>query len=362
MHPPPMMTTSAVDFIIGSLQELSSMEEVLCVFAGLCDFAQSHSLFRAKTPSPAKTQRAWKSRATGAESKQRPRRTNQRSQRGRSMTYTEETVTTTDGSRLFVRRREVNSPEAEVVITHGFGEHGGRYSALTNHLATHQYSVTAYDHRGHALSDGLPGHVESFSEYEDDLGKVLASVRSRSGSRPLFLIGHSMGGLVALRYIAKNASGVAGAVVSAPLIEVAVPVPAHKMMIARVGARMAPRMRLDNEINPSYLSRDPEVGHAYASDPLVNRKVSAKWFAEATRAMEEVSDWAGQIKTPVLVMHGTADRLESVEATKKIFERIGSTDKELVIYDGFYHELFNEPEKQEVFDRVTNWLKSRTVD
>ena len=275
------------------------------------------------------------------------------------MTFIEETVTVSDGLRLYVRRREVANARAEILIAHGFGEHSGRYAALTDHLVAHRYSVTAYDHRGHGLSDGLPGHVESFGEYDDDLGRIITSVRSRDQSRKLFLIGHSMGGLIALRYAARKGDSLAGVIVSAPLIEVAVPVPAHKLMIARVGARMAPRMRLDNEINPAHLSRDPEVGRAYAADPLVNRKVSAKWFAEATRAMQEVVEGATKISTPLLVMHGTEDRLASVDATRRLFERVKSSDKELVIYPGFYHELFNEPEKREVFERVTDWLSQR---
>lgn len=275
------------------------------------------------------------------------------------MTYIEETVTASDGLRLYLRRREAASARGEILISHGFGEHCGRYGALTDHLASHNYSVTAYDHRGHGLSDGLPGHVESFNEYDEDLAKVVATVRSRSESRPLFLIGHSMGGLIGLRYLERKSGALSGAIISAPLIEVAVAVPAHKRMIARVGARMAPRFRLDNEINPANLSRDPEVGRSYAADPLVNRKVSTKWFAEASRAMEEVAERAAQITTPLLVMHGTEDRLASVDATRRIFERIGASDKELVIYSGFYHELFNEPEKQEVFDRVTGWLDKR---
>lgn len=273
------------------------------------------------------------------------------------MTYIEETVTTSDGLRLFLRRRDVAGADGEIVIAHGFGEHSGRYGALTDHLARHNYAVTAYDHRGHGLSDGLPGHVESFSEYEDDLARILAWVRSRSQSRLLFLIGHSMGGLIALRYAATRNGSLSGAVISAPLIRVAVPVPAHKLMIAKVGARIAPRLRLDNEINPAHLSRDPEVGRAYAADPLVNRKVSPKWFAEATRAMKEVAEWAPKITRPILVMHGTEDRLASVDATRRLFDHIGSPDKELVIYPGFYHELFNEPEKQEIFERVTEWLE-----
>lgn len=274
------------------------------------------------------------------------------------MTYIEETVTAPDGRRLYVRRREVGNPLAEVILAHGFGEHSGRYGALTEHLILNRYSVISYDHGGHGLSDGLPGHVESFDEYEDDLDKIVNSIRARGHNR-LFLIAHSMGGLIALRYVARKNSELAGVVVSAPLIEVAVPVPAHKLLIAKVGARMAPRLRLDNEIDPALLSRDPEVGRAYANDPLVNRKVSMKWFAEATRAMHELAGSAPRITTPILVMHGTEDKLASVDATKRLFERIGSSDKELVIYPGFYHELFNEPEKQEIFDRVTDWLDTR---
>ncbi|HKP11798.1 MAG TPA: lysophospholipase, partial [Blastocatellia bacterium] len=202
----------------------------------------------------------------------------------------------------------------------------------------------------------LPGHVNDFKEYEDDLDKVVTLSRDRAGGRPLFIIGHSMGGLVALRYLARKGGVVNGAVVSAPLIALAVPVPAHLRLVAGLGARFTPHVRLANKIDPAVLSRDPAVGKAYAADPHVSRKVSMKWFAEAERAMAEIKESAGQIRAPVLVLHGTGDRLASVEATKALFAGIGSSDKELAIYDGFYHELFNEPEKQELYERVTLWL------
>jgi lysophospholipase len=275
------------------------------------------------------------------------------------MTYVEETVTASDGLRLFVRRRNVANARGEIALVHGFGEHSGRYDRLGVHLNAHGYSVTAYDHRGHGLSDGLPGHVESFGEYESDLDRIIAAVRARSDNRPIFLIGHSMGGLVALRYLATRSSPLAAAVISAPLIGLATPVPFHKLVFARVAAKLAPHFRLNNEINPAFLSRDPEVGKAYATDPLVTRKVSARWFAEATRAMLELNDLAPRITLPLIVMHGTEDRLVSVDATKRLFERIGATDKELVIHPNFYHELFNEPEKQQIFDRVTVWMDKR---
>jgi lysophospholipase len=275
------------------------------------------------------------------------------------ITFTEETITTSDGLRLYVRRRGVDCERANIIIVHGFGEHSGRYGPLTEHLIRHSYCVTGYDHRGHGLSDGLPGHVESFTEYEEDLDKVISYVRSRTESPLIYLIAHSMGGLVTIRYLARKSNAVAGAVISSPLIAVAVAVPAHKLMIARVSARTAPRFRIDNGIDPAKLSRDPEVGKAYAADPLVNRKISARWFAEASRAMEEVKTLASKVSTPILVMQGTKDQIVSADATKKIFEQIGSSDKELEVYEGLYHELFNEPEKHQVFERITAWLDQR---
>lgn len=153
----------------------------------------------------------------------------------------------------------------------------------------------------------------------------------------------------------------AGAVISAPLIAVAIPVPAIKRLFARIALRWAPRLRLNNEINPADLSRDAEVGKAYAADPRVTRKVTPKWFAEALRAMEEIKAWAGNIRTPVFVMHGSKDKLANVEATKALFASIGSSDKELAVYDGYYHELFNEPEKHELYERATRWLSQRVL-
>jgi alpha-beta hydrolase superfamily lysophospholipase len=280
------------------------------------------------------------------------------------VTYIEDSIATTNGLRLYLRRREVENARANVLIVHGFGEHSGRYGALTERLVKAGYSVTAYDHRGHGQSEGLPGHIEKFSEYEEDLDRVVGIVRSGATTRRLFIIGHSMGGLVALRYAAQLGSesprGITGTVISAPLIAVAAPVPQHKLMIGRVAAKVAPRMRLDNEIDPSVLSRDPEVGRAYAADPLVNRKVSARWFSEAVHAMAEVVDWAPRIAAPLLLMHGTNDRLASCDASVQLFDRIGSRDKQLAVYPGYYHELFNEPEKDELYDKVVDWLDQRS--
>jgi len=162
-----------------------------------------------------------------------------------------------------------------------------------------------------------------------------------------------------LRYLAREAPDIAGAVVSAPLLGFAVRIPRVKLAIGRASALVAPRLRMANEIDPGVLSRDLEVGRAYARDPLVHRLVSARWFSETARAMDEILVMAPAIKAPVLLMHGTDDKLASVDATRRVFDRIGSRDKQLIVYPGFYHELFNEPEKLGVFGTAGDWLSRR---
>lgn len=277
------------------------------------------------------------------------------------MTYIEDSICTADRLRLYTRRHEASDARADVVLVHGLGEHSGRYMPLINFLVHRNYSVTAYDHRGHGKSEGLRGHVERFTDYEDDLDRVVTSVNGLASNRGIFIIGHSMGGLVTMRYAAKSGSRLRGVVVSAPAIKVATKVPAVKLMVARISAMVAPRVRLDNGIDPAVLSRDPEVGKAYAADPLVHRLVSARWFAEITGAMREVREIGSLLTLPLLVLQGTEDKLISEQGAKRLFEDIESKDKELKIYSGYYHELFNEPEKFEIYGFVADWLDARSA-
>jgi alpha-beta hydrolase superfamily lysophospholipase len=277
------------------------------------------------------------------------------------MTVKEETLKTPDGTTLYAKIYGREKPRGGIVLIHGFGEHSGRYEALIRHLLDKGYAVQAYDHRGHGKSAGLYGHIDRFGQYEEDLDFVVSTSGARLGTDKLFLIGHSMGGLVALRYLTTARHRIEGAVISAPLIEIAAKVPPHKLLLARASAALFPRLRMKNEIDPMVLSRDAEIGRAYAADPLVGKMVSTRWFLEALGAMEELRRQAAQITLPVFVMHGTEDRLANVEATKRLFETLASGDKELKIYEGYYHELFNEPEKQEIYERLTDWLDKRRL-
>ncbi len=275
------------------------------------------------------------------------------------MNYKEGSLTTPDGTQLYSRVYEYEKARGDILIVHGFGEHSGRYETLITHLLSKGYSVTTYDQCGHGKSAGLYGHIDRFVQYENDLDYVLSLVRARNESKKLFIIGHSMGGLIVLRYLTKQPEGITGAVISAPLVAIATKVPAHKLLIAKVSAALFPRLRMTNEINPAVLSRDAEIGRAYAADPLVGKMISTRWFVEAIKAMDELQKKAAQITLPVLVMHGTEDKLANVSATENLFANLGSADKRLKIFEGYYHELFNEPEKQEIYERVTDWLELR---
>jgi alpha-beta hydrolase superfamily lysophospholipase len=271
------------------------------------------------------------------------------------MVYDENTLELADGTRLYTWRCEQPEARAQVVLVHGFGEHSGRYHELAEFLFERGFSIASFDLRGHGKSSGLAGHVRRFVDYQRDLSRVIElTIGSGPGKR--FLIGHSMGGLITLGYLARQPLGVAGAVVSAPLLGFAVRIPKTKLALGAVGGFIAPRLLMASEIDPAVLSRDPEVGNAYSKDPLVHRVVSTGWFREATRSMNRMPEAARSITSPVLLLHGTDDKLASVDATRLVFDRIGSVDKELVVYPGYYHELFNEPERRQVFETVADWL------
>ena len=160
------------------------------------------------------------------------------------MNYKETVLTTPDKTQLYSRIYENEEAQGIIIIVHGFGEHSGRYEALIAHLLNKGYSVTTYDHRGHGKSQGLYGHVERFSQYEEDLDFMVSNVCAQSGAKNLFIIGHSMGGLVVLRYLTQQREAVTGAVISAPLVAIAAKVPASKLFIAKVGAALFSRLRI----------------------------------------------------------------------------------------------------------------------
>jgi acylglycerol lipase len=249
------------------------------------------------------------------------------------------------------------APIGVVVIAHGFAEHGGRYAAVAERLVADGIAVRAADHRGHGLSEGKRTSIVRFGDYVDDLTTVIAQARARWPSLRIVLLGHSMGGLVALDLAVRPGGPVDGLVLSAPA---ACPreVSRFTLAVGRALSRVAPNTGV-LRLPLNRISRDPAVVDAYTKDPLVFRTpIRARLGAEMLDAMDRVEAGLPSLRTPLLVMQGTADGLVDPGCGPHVYDRAGSEDKTLKMYDGLWHEIFNEPERDHVLDDLTGWLRS----
>jgi acylglycerol lipase len=254
-------------------------------------------------------------------------------------------------------------PDGEVravlIVTHGYGEHGGRYGNVVEFLVPRGLAIYALDQRGHGRSEGLRGHAGRFAEFVDDLHGFRVRVEQEHPAIPLFVLGHSLGGLIVARYLLKHASGLAGTILSSPAVRLAEPPPRWRRWLARVLSVVAPRTSFQTDVQPELLSHDPAVGRAYAADPLVHRRATARFFTELERAMRDVGDRAGEIRLPILVLQAGDDRLVDAPAAEEFASQAGSADKEVHVYPELFHEIFNETDKASVFADVERWLEAR---
>lgn len=263
-----------------------------------------------------------------------------------------------DGLTLFCRSWVPDhKARAAVILSHGYAEHSGRYDALAGVLTRHGYAVYALDHRGHGQSEGERANVSVFRCYVDDLGRFIERVREGHPRPPRFLLGHSMGGLVALQLVLEHPEKVEGVAVSAAFIQNATHVPPPLARAARLVSRFAPKLPVQH-LDTDALARDKGVVERYRNDPLVyHGKVKARLGAEMLQAGPYVLGHAPSIRLPLLLMHGTADRIAAVSGTQAFFERVGSSDKQLKLYDGAFHEVFNDHGKETVQADLLAWLE-----
>ncbi len=248
-------------------------------------------------------------------------------------------------------------PTGVVVISHGFAEHGGRYATVAQRLLAAGIAVVAPDHRGHGLSGGRRTSVRRFGDYSGDLATVITRSRDRWPEQHLVLLGHSMGGLIALDYAIRPLTALDGLVLSAPA---ACPgdVSKAKLAVGRVLSVVAPNAGV-LRLPLNRISRDQAVVDAYNNDPLVFRTpIRARLGAEMLDAMDRVDAALPAMRMPLLVMQGTADGLVDPGCGPHVYERAGSPDKTLKMYEGLWHEIFNEPERDRVLADLEVWLQA----
>jgi alpha-beta hydrolase superfamily lysophospholipase len=260
------------------------------------------------------------------------------------------------GARLAVTHWPVEHPRGVVLLAHGLFEHAGRYGHVADRLNAAGLAVVALDHIGHGRSDGTPGFVPAFSVFLDGMDALLAHVRALYPHRPLLLLGHSMGGLIAVHHLLQRQQVYTAAAVSGPAILAAAPPSRLTIWISRILSRLLPRLGVI-ALDANGVSRDPAVVAAYQADPRVyNGKIGARLAEAMFDAMAAAQANAGHITLPLLVQHGDADALAAPAGGQYLYDHAGSTDKRLILYPGLFHEIYNEPEQAAVLDDLVAWF------
>lgn len=263
--------------------------------------------------------------------------------------------------RLFYRSWEIPRARAAFAVVPGLGDHSGRWEAFAELLTTFGYSTYALDVRGHGLSEGRRGHVTRFEVLLQDVDRFRREVQGLTDvGTPLFLLGHSMGGLIALRYLEEFEAGLAGGILSSPWLATAMPVPRWKANLANALNRIAPAVPIDSGLNPDHISRDLTVVQAYKDDPLVHSRITPRLFAEASIAMGLALQRSDRIKVPVLFMIAGTDKIVSTARSEAFARSLSARDVTIRVYTESYHEVLNEPDRTRALHDLRDWAAEHT--
>ena len=265
-------------------------------------------------------------------------------------------------SRVFYRAWESRHLAGSVICVHGLGEHAGRYQCLADAIEPLGLSLYAIDMRGHGRSPGRRGHVLEFESLLRDLDRLRLETGGGLGDRPLFLVGHSLGGLVVGRYAQRfEPDGLAGVVFVAPFVDVAMEVPNWKRRLGDVADRLAPALTMDNGLEVEKLFREETERRAYVQDPLVHRRISARLWGEMQRSARQLMADAARLRAPALLQLAGTDTVVSNPAARRFAARLAIAP-DIREYDGAYHALFRDPRGPEALEDLRRWLASRLAD
>jgi acylglycerol lipase len=244
-----------------------------------------------------------------------------------------------------------------VVIVPGFNSHSGYYSWVAEQFVANGLAAYAVDLRGRGKSDGERFYVDSFADYVSDVARFVTLVKSREQGLPVFLLGHSAGGVVACLYTIDHQSELAGLICESFAHQV--PAPDFALAVFKGISHVAPHAHILHLKNQDF-SRDPKVVAAMDADPLIDHETQpTKTLAEMVRADERLKNDFPKITLPVLILHGTADKATRPSGSQLFFDTAGSTDKTLKMYNGMFHDLLNDVDKEAVMSDITRWIDGR---
>jgi len=263
-----------------------------------------------------------------------------------------------DGTRLFTKAWTVNNPIAEIIFIHGFSEYAKRYDWAARIFNENEISVHSFDLRGHGNSDGERANISTFDQFIEDLHFFIEKLDLKTTR--IFILGHSMGGLIAVSYLTKYPdTKCRGVILSGPGLKVGDDIPPLLVKMSSVISALLPKLKT-TKIDSQYLSRDPKVLEDIDNDPMIYHEgMKARIGSEIVRSMIEIRKQYSSFNFPVLIMHGSADKIADPQGSQWMFDEISSEDKTLKILNGLYHDILHEPEKDEVFRKIIEWIKKR---
>ena len=263
-----------------------------------------------------------------------------------------------DGTRLFWRSETTDAePRAWIGVVHGYGDHCGRYQRPIEAFVKDGFGVLTFDYRGHGKADGARADVNVWSDYLEDLKVFYARLIDAAKGKPVFLVAHSHGALMATHFIANGAQpGLSGVVLSAPFYALAFQPPALKLLGAKLIKGIFPGLKIGNELKAEDLSRDVKWQEETKADPLYLHNTTPRWFFETQSAQRQLAGKGPQISVPLLMIAGTSDPIASMPAAKAFFETIGAKDKTYKEYGDYRHEVMMEIGREQVWADISSWL------
>jgi len=267
-------------------------------------------------------------------------------------------LTASDGAKLFYRFYPAKAARGTVVLVHGYADHSGRYEHVARALCASDTNVLSFDLRGHGFSEGTRGYIDSFEQYLLDLDAAVEEALKTTQREKVLLVAHSMGGLVATFYTERHPEKILGLVLSSPFFGIKIEVPEWKLQLGSIMSKYLPKFGLPTGIKTIHLTHDRREVQLHDNDPLIFTNGTSRWLTEIMHAQEELMTLPEKMTTPLLLQLSGDDRIVDSQKSQQFFEKCQMSDREQIIYEGFFHEIYNELERDRPIHDMISWVNT----